>query len=91
MSKPVIVYGGPYAHETDDITLESSKETPNYDELISGWKTISQGAHDYIEALKNPVAPEPGPFTNNVVVDYDKVDETIPAVAENHEIDLDKL
>lgn len=80
--EPVIVYGGPYAHETDAITLESSQEKPNYDRLISEWNIISQGAHDYIESLKRPVAPNVGPFTENVVIDYDKRDDRIPAVAD---------
>jgi len=82
MTKPVAVYGGPYAHETDEITLESSKETPDYDSLISGWKTISQGALDYIESLKHPVDPKTGTFVTNVVVNYDKEDGTTPEVAD---------
>lgn len=80
MAKPAIIYGGPYAHESDAITAESAKKHPNYDQLISGWKSISQGASDYIHSLKNPVNPEPGEFMPNVVVDYEKVDEIIPAV-----------
>ena len=81
-AKPAVIYGGPYAHETDEITLESSKEKPNYDKLISGWKTISQGAMDYIATLKRPEDIRVGPFTENVVIDYDKRDDRIPDVAD---------
>lgn len=87
MKQPTIVYGGPYAHETDAITLESSQEKPNYDRLISEWNTISQGAHDYITSLKNPVDPIVGVFVENVKVDYDKVDNTIP---ETYDFDRDR-
>jgi hypothetical protein len=80
--KPTVVYGGPYADETDAITLESSKETPDYDGLISDWKTVSQGAVDYIASLKKPLVIPVGVFVNNVEVDYDKVDNTLPKTAD---------
>ena len=86
--KPVAIYGGPYAHETDEITLESSKEKPNYDRLISDWKSISQGALDYIESLKQPLEDPIGKFVNNVEIDYSQVDNTIP---ETRDFDRDKV
>lgn len=82
LKKPTTVYGGPYSQESDAITLESSKKKPNYDQLISGWKTVSQGALDYIASLESPVEREEGPFVDNVKIDYDKVDNTIPATAD---------
>lgn len=78
VKKPETVYGGPYSQESDAITLESAKKSPNYSHLISGWKTVSQGALDFIASLENPVAPEDGPFIENVKVDYDKEDNYIP-------------
>lgn len=63
--KPTVVYGGPYAGETDPITFESSKEKPDYDGLISEWKTISQGAVDYIASLKKPEPVKDGVFVQN--------------------------
>ena len=80
VKKPSVVYGGPYSQESDAITLESAQEKPDYDNLISGWKTISQGAVDYIASLKKPAKEKDGPFINNVVIDYDKVDNTLPEV-----------
>lgn len=65
VKKPTVVYGGPYATETDPITFESSKENPDYDGLISGWKTISQGAVDYIASLKKPEPVTDGVFVQN--------------------------
>lgn len=84
MPKPKIVYGGPFSHEADAINRESTKDTPDYTELVSEWKTISQGAHDYIESLKAPEEVKAGPFVENV-----KGHE--PETAPREEVDLDKL
>lgn len=71
---PPMVYGGPYNQESSAITLESTKETPDYDTLVSSWKTISQGAVAFINDLKNPKPIKDGPFVNNAVFVYEKSD-----------------
>jgi hypothetical protein len=83
VKKPETVYGGPYAQESDAITAESLKKKPDYERLISGWKTVSQGALDFIASQphKEPEAPE-GPFVENVKIDYDKEDTYIPETKE---------
>lgn len=71
MAKAKVVYGGPYSQESDAITTESTKENPDYTQLTADWKTISQGALDYIQSLIKPKTPKPGPFVNNAVIDYE--------------------
>lgn len=87
--KPEIIYGGPYAVESDAITLESAKEKPDYDGLISGWKSISQGAYDYIQSLKEPVEVS-GPFVENVK-EAENEDTPSEDTSGQTEVDLDKL
>lgn len=71
-----VIYGGPYAHESEAIIAESQKKKPNFDKLISGWNTITQGALDAIENVKNPPEPFSGTFSKNVVnVDEEEVPE----------------
>lgn len=71
---PPMVYGGPYNQESSAITVESTKDEPDYDTLVSSWKTISQGAVAFINDLKNPKPIKPGPFVENAVVYYEKSD-----------------
>ena len=82
VKKPETVYGGPYSQETDAIVEESLKKKPDYEKLISGWKTVSQGALDFIASQphKEPESPE-GPFVENVKIEYDKEDTDIPETA----------
>lgn len=87
MPKPVAIYGGPYAHEVESIKEESERKKPNYEKLISGWKSISQGALDYIEDLKNPANALDGNFSENSVIDYENFDTYIPKV---YDFDRDK-
>ncbi len=88
MAKAKVVYGGPYSQETDAITLESSKEKPDYTALTSDWKTISQGALDYIQSLIHPEKPKDGPFVNNAVF---KEEEPVEEEKKSNDVDLDKL
>lgn len=76
---PDIVYGGPYANEADAITKESLKENPDFAELTKDWKTISQGAKDYIEQVQKPVEKREGVFISNYVED-EKEEVEVPAV-----------
>jgi hypothetical protein len=62
---PETIYGGPYEHESAAITEESQKKKPNYERLIRGWNTITQGALAYIDSLENPVEPKSGKFSEN--------------------------
>lgn len=62
---PTTIYGGPYAHESEAILEESKKKKPNFDKLIAGWNTITQGALEAIELQKNPVEPKSGKFSEN--------------------------
>lgn len=76
---PDVVYGGPYANEADAITKESLKENPDFAELTKDWKTISQGAKDYIEQVQKPVEKPEGVFITNYVED-EKEEVEVPAV-----------
>lgn len=82
MAEPQVIYGGPYASESDAIKAESTKKRPNYAKLTEKWPTISQGALDYINDLKHPSKPLEGEFSQNVVIDYDQEDTYIPEVAD---------
>lgn len=75
---PDIVYGGPYADESAAITKESQKENPNFAELTKDWKTISQGAVNYIEQVQKPIEKPVGTFISNVQEEEKEVE--IPAV-----------
>lgn len=66
MTGPTVIYGGPYSHESEAIVAESQKETPDFDGLIAGWNTITQGALEALEHAKNPPEPFSGNFSRNV-------------------------
>ena len=79
MAGPTVIYGGPYAHESAAIIAESEKKKPNFDKLIAGWNTITQGAVEAIDRAKNPPEPFSGNFVNNVK-NADPEEPEVPAV-----------
>ncbi len=87
---PKEIYGGPYAAEAKAINAEAEKEEPDFDGLISGWKTITYGALQHIETLKNPEPAYVGPFSAN----FKEAEEAKPETADSKksaDVDLDKL
>lgn len=78
---PETIYGGPYAHESAAIIEESQKKKPNYERLIRGWNTITQGAREAIDKLENPVEPESGKFSENSKISKEEAENPpIPPV-----------
>lgn len=77
LRKPPVVYGGPYNQESTSLTIESTKDKPEYDQLISTWKTVSQGAVAFIEQLKAPKEEPVGPFVNNSVPAKEESDDIL--------------
>jgi hypothetical protein len=80
MAKPTVIYGGPYAHESEAILAEANKKKPDFDKLIEGWNTITQGAVEAIEQAKNPPEPFAGNWSNNHKVSKEEAENPpIPA------------
>jgi hypothetical protein len=81
MAKPTVIYGGPYVHESEAIIAESQKKNPNFEKLVAGWNTITQGAVDAIELAKNPPEPFSGNFSKNSVISKEEAENPpIPPV-----------
>jgi hypothetical protein len=78
---PTTIYGGPYAHESEAILEEAKKKRPNYERLVANWNTITQGAEEIIEGLKNPVEPASGKFVTNSKISKEEAENPyIPTV-----------
>ena len=72
-----VVYGGPYAHETDAIRREINvaKEMdrkPNFDEVVKDWTEISQGAIEYLKVNGEPeIIDGPSQLFQNVLFEVE--------------------
>jgi hypothetical protein len=86
--KPEVVYGGPYAAESNAIIAESRKEKPNYDALITDWETVSNGALAFIEKNKEGFEKPVGEFVENVIIEHPDEPEVPPVhlYASNEEV-----
>lgn len=70
-----VVYGGPFADETDSLQAEINKakdesRRPNFSKTTENWETISAGAKKWLKEREDFITVEAEPIVENVVVDY---------------------
>jgi hypothetical protein len=80
-----VVYGGPFADETDALQQEINvakveERRPNFSKITANWESISAGTKKWLKEREDFIVVEPEPIVENVVIDYDKQDNFVPAV-----------
>lgn len=75
-----VVYGGPFADETDVLQAEINQakaegRRPNFSKVTENWISISAGTKQWLKEREDFITVDPEPIVENVQVDYENPDE----------------